>query len=104
MAQRDSARQEESIGTTLVLHGGFLTPNPWGGQSSQGGARGISGHGVWHFVSYPPPCPSQSKLPPPGPNTFWPGPMHPELGSERVAYPLPCWRRWQAWSHALTSA
>mgnify|MGYP001808022642 CR=1 FL=1 len=60
MAQRGSARQEESIGTTSLLNEGALTPKQQGfvrgrgvGRplNSQERSRGISGHGVWHFVS-----------------------------------------------------
>ena len=50
MAQRDSARQEESIGTTLFFHGGVLTPKQQG--FVRGGpvvpSRGLPGDfGAW---------------------------------------------------------
>ena len=62
MAQRDSARQEESIGTTLVLNGGVLTLN--NKVLSVGGSvvpsRGVPGvFGAWGlalcFLTPPPP-------------------------------------------------
>ena len=60
MAQRDSAPQESMVGATLVLHGGINPLNNKGlsvGGSvvpSRGVPAGISGHGVWHSVFYPP--------------------------------------------------
>ena len=61
MAQCDSARQEESIGITLVLNGGVLTPKPKGFVRGAVGrplkeVSGDLGHGGWHLVSkHPPP-------------------------------------------------
>ena len=68
----DSAHQEESIGTPLVYLEGFLLLNNKvlsvrGGVGRplkpQGGSRGISGHGVWYFVSYPPPWQGHRRVP-----------------------------------------
>ena len=59
MAQRDSARQEKSIGTALVLTGGPLTPKQEGfvsggvGHPFKGGPGGFQGMGSG--TSCPPP-------------------------------------------------
>lgn len=55
MAQHYSAHQEESIGTTLVLDGGVLTPKQQGfvrWRLVTVGRPLNLGPGVWHIVSY----------------------------------------------------